>query len=517
VLIVAKNKNNIESFEQKLLKAANKLRKNIDLTEFKYVVLGIIFLRYISDTFEDLYEKLKEGEGEYSGADPENIDEYRAKNVFYVPTNARWQYLKENARNPEIGKILDEAMELIEKENPSLKGVFPKVYSKENIDPISLGEIIDLFSNFDFEQAKERRDDILGYVYEYLLGKFSLEEGRKGGQFYTPRSIIELLVEMLEPYQGIIFDPCCGSGGMFIQSAKFVKEHQRRINDISIYGQEINQTAWRICKMNLIIRGIDASQVKWNPEGSFLNDAHKDLKADFVITNPPFNDRDWGGELLLNDVRWKYGIPPINNANYAWIQHFIHHLNIKGKAGFVHSKDSLTTIIKKEYEIKKNLIEADLVECIVNLPDKLFLNTHIPVCLWLINKDKKRKGQILFIDAGDLGELINRRTRILKSEDIRKIADTYHEWQKGNDGNYQDLAGFCKSAFLEEVKNLDYVLNPSRYVGLPDKEDDFDFEELFTQLKAEFIEQLKEEESLNKLIVENLTKIDLANKEANYD
>jgi len=316
---------------------------------------------------------------------------------------------------------------------------------------------------------------------------------------------------MLEPYKGRVFDPCCGSGGMFVQSEKFVQEHQGRINDISIYGQESNQTTWRLCIMNLAIRGIDASQVKWNPEGSFLNDAHKDLKADFVIANPPFNDSDWSGELLRKDVRWKYGVPPEGNANYAWIQHFVYHLNNKGKAGFVLAKGSLTSKTKEEYEIRKNLIEADLVECIVNLPAKLFLNTQIPACLWFINRNKKRKGQILFIDARDLGELINRRTRILKPEDIRKIADTYHEWQKSNNGNYQDIAGFCKSASLEEVRNLDYVLTPGRYVGLPDEEDDFDFEERFTQLKDEFMEQLKEEEMLNKRILENLAKVDLAN------
>jgi len=380
---MAKNNNNIESFEQQLWKAADKLRKNIDAAEYKHVVLGLIFLCYISDAFENLYEKLKKGEGEYSGADPEDRDEYRAENVFYVPTNARWQYLKENAKKPEIGKILDEAMEAIEKENPSLKGVLPKVYARGNIDPISIGGLIDLFSNIAFDQAKERSADILGHVFEYFLGQFALAEGKKGGQFYTPRSVVELLVKMLEPYQGRVFDPCCGSGGVFVQSEKFVQEHQGRINDISIYGQESNQTTWRLCKMNLAIRGIDASQVKWNPEGSFLNDAHKDLKADFVIANPPFNDSDWSGELLRKDVRWKYGIPPTGNANYAWIQHFTHHLNNKGKAGFVLAKGSLTSKTKEEYEIRKNLIESDLVECIVNLPAKLFFE-YWHSCLFVV-------------------------------------------------------------------------------------------------------------------------------------
>jgi len=507
-------KNHIESFEQKLWKAADKLRKNIDAAEYKHVVLGLIFLRYISDAFENLYEKLKKGEGEYAGADPEDIDEYKAENVFYIPQKARWQYLKENAKNPDIGKIIDDAMELIEKENPSLKGVLPKVYARGNIDSISLGGLIDLFSNIAFDQAKERSADILGHVFEYFLGQFALAEGKKGGQFYTPRSVVELLVEMLEPYKGRVFDPCCGSGGMFVQSEKFVLAHQGKINDISIYGQESNQTTWRLCIMNLAIRRIDASQVKWNPEGSFLNDAHKDLKADFVIANPPFNDSDWSGALLRNDVRWKYGVPPEGNANYAWIQHFIYHLSPNGKAGFVLAKGALTTKQTAEYEIRKNIIEDDLVDCIVNLPSKLFLNTQIPASLWFLNRNKKvhRKGQILFIDARDMGTLINRRTRILTDQDIMKIANTYHEWANP-EGKYEDIKGFCKSATLEEVRALDYVLTPGRYVVLPDEEDDFDFEERFKQLKAEFIEQLKEEEKLNKLILENLEKIDFSNSE----
>lgn len=509
---MAKNDNK-ESFEQQLWKAADKLRKNIDAAEYKHVVLGLIFLRYISDAFENLYEKLKKGEGKYTDADPEDVDEYIAENVFYVPPKSRWKYLKENAKKPEIGKILDEAMELIEKENPLLKGVLPKVYARGNIDPISIGGLIDLFSNISFNQAKEKSTDILGHVFEYFLGQFALAEGKKGGQFYTPRSVVELLVEMLEPYSGRVFDPCCGSGGMFVQSEKFVQEHQGRINDISIFGQESNQTTWRLCKMNLAIRGIDSSQVKWNPEGSFLNDAHKDLKADFVIANPPFNDSDWSGNLLRKDVRWKYGVPPETNANYAWIQHFIHHLSPNGKAGFVLAKGALTTKQTAEYEIRKNIIETDLVDCIVNLPSKLFLNTQIPASLWFFNRNKKhRKGQILFIDARNMGQLINRRTRELTQDDIIKIAQTYHKWANPNE-HYEDIKGFCKSATIEEVKALDYVLTPGRYVGLPDEEDDFDFEERFTQLKAEFMEQLKEEERLNKLILENLEKIDLSNSE----
>ncbi len=504
---MAKNNNKEEKLEQQLWKAADKLRKNIDAAEYKHVVLGLIFLKYISDSFEELHAKLTSEIA--NGADPEDRDEYKAENVFFVPEQARWSYLLSKAKTPEIGKYVDNAMDAIEKENPSLKGVLPKVYARGNLDSTSLGGLLDLIGNIALGQAKERSADILGHVFEYFLGEFALAEGKKGGQFYTPKSVVELLVEMLEPYKGRVFDPCCGSGGMFVQSEKFVLAHQGQINDISIYGQESNQTTWRLCKMNLAIRGIDSSQVKWNSEGSFLNDAHKDLKADFVIANPPFNDSDWGGNLLRNDVRWKYGVPPVGNANYAWIQHFIYHIKPTGKAGFVLAKGSLTTKTSGEYEIRKNIIEADLIDCIVNLPAKLFLNTQIPACLWFINRNKKRKGQVLFIDARDMGQLINRKTRILTRDDIRKIADTYHNWQKDND-EYQDVAGFCKSTTLDEVKALDYVLTPGRYVGLPDEEDDFDFEERFNKLKAEFLDQLKEEERLNKLILENLGKIELS-------
>ncbi len=509
---MVKNSVKEEPLEKQLWKAADKLRKNIDAAEYKHVVLGLIFLRYISDAFESLYEKLKKGEGDYEGADPEDIDEYRAENVFFVPQKARWSYLKANAKNPEIGKIIDEAMDLIEKENPSLRGVLPKVYAQGNLDPINLGGLIDLFSNIAFREAKERSADILGHVFEYFLGQFALAEGKKGGQFYTPRSVVELLVEMLEPYKGRVFDPCSGSGGMFVQSEKFVREHQGRVDDISVYGQESNQTTWKLCKMNLAIRGIDSTQVKWNPEGSFLNDAHKDLKSDFVIANPPFNDSDWSGELLRKDVRWKYGIPPVGNANYAWIQHFIYHLAPHGKAGFVLAKGALTTKQKAEYEIRKNMIEDNIVDCIVNLPPKLFLNTQIPASLWFLRRNKEyRKNEILFIDARNLGRLINRKNRVLTKEDIEKIANTYHAWQNP-DGNYKDIKGFCKSVTSEEVRDLDYVLTPRRYVGLAEEEDDFDFEERFKKLKAEFLDQLKEEERLNKLILENLKKIEIKNE-----
>ncbi|WP_271424779.1 type I restriction-modification system subunit M [Aequorivita sinensis] len=501
-----------EPIEKQLWKAADKLRKNIDAAEYKHIVLGLIFLKYISDSFEELYAKLKAGEGEYAGADPEDRDEYRAENVFFVPPSARWSYLQGRAKLPEIGKDIDNSMDTIERDNPSLKGVLPKVYAKENLDPTSLGGLIDLISNIALGDAKSRSADVLGHVFEYFLGEFALAEGKKGGQFYTPRSVVELLVEMLEPYKGRVFDPCCGSGGMFVQSEKFVEDHQGKINDISIYGQESNQTTWRLAKMNLAIRGIDSSQVKWNNEGSFLNDAHKDKKVDFIIANPPFNVSDWSGELLRKDARWAYGVPPVSNANYAWVQHFMYHLAPSGQAGFVLSKGSLTTKTGGENAIRQKLIEDGLVDCIVNLPAKLFLNTQIPACLWFMSKNRtngkyrNRKDEILFIDARNLGHLINRRTRELSKEDIQHIADTYHNW-RNVEGDYEDIAGFCKSESIERVKALDYVLTPGRYVGLEEEEDDFDFAERFSSLKAEFQNQLSEEAQLNERINANLLKI----------
>ncbi len=501
-----------EPLEKQLWKAADKLRKNIDAAEYKHIVLGLIFLKYISDAFEELHSKLKSGKGEYAGADLEDKDEYKAENVFFVPEIARWPYIQGKAKLPAIGKNVDDAMDAIEKENASLKNVLPKVYARGNLDPTSLGGLIDLVGNIALGDAKARSADVLGHVFEYFLGEFALAEGKQGGQFYTPGSIVELLVNMLEPYKGRVFDPCCGSGGMFVQSEKLVQEHRGKVNDISIYGQESNQTTWRLAKMNLAIRGIDSSQVKWNNEGSFLNDAHKDLKADFVIANPPFNDSDWSGDLLRKDGRWKYGVPPAGNANYAWIQHFLYHLSPGGIAGFVLAKGSLTSKSSGEGDIRKALIEARFVDCIVNLPAKLFLNTQIPACLWFLSRNKANGGyrnrtdEILFIDARNVGHLINRRTKELSNEDIQKISGTYHSWRSMS-GKYQDIKGFCNSASIERVKELDYVLTPGRYVGLPDDEDDFDFNERFTGLKAEFEAQLTEEERLNKAIKENLAKI----------
>lgn len=503
-----------EPLETQLWKAADKLRKNIDAAEYKHVVLGLIFLKYISDAFEELHQKLLKGEGDYAGADPEDRDEYRAENVFFVPPSARWSYLQSRAKLPEIGKDIDEAMDAIEKDNPSLRDVLPKVYARQSLDPVSLGGLIDLISNIALGETKARSADVLGHVFEYFLGQFALAEGKKGGQFYTPRCVVELLVEMLEPYKGRVFDPCCGSGGMFVHSEKFVTEHQGRLNDISIYGQESNLTTWRLCKMNLAIRGIDSSQVKWNSEGSFLNDAHKDLKADYILANPPFNVSDWSGELLRTDGRWKYGVPPAGNANFAWLQHFVYHLSPTGQAGVVLAKGALTSKSGGEGEIRKALVEDGLIDCIVNLPAKLFLNTQIPASLWFMSRDRSnhkfrdRRKEILFIDARNMGHLINRRTRELSSEDIQKIAETYHSW-RNKDGGYADVPGYCCAASIEKVRELDYVLTPGRYVGLADEMDDFDFEERFQKLKVDLDQQMEEEVRLNQMIISSLRRISI--------
>lgn len=514
-----------EPLEKKLWQAANKLRKNMDAAEYKHVVLGLIFLKYISDAFEELHATILKGEGDYQWADPEDRNEYTAKNIFFVPATARWSYLQGRAKLPTIGTDLDAAMEAIEKDNTTLRGVLPKVYAQEKLDKLTVGGLIDLISTSVLGTEEAKSQDILGQVFEYFLGEFALAEGKKGGQFYTPACVVRLLVEMVEPYEGRVFDPCCGSGGMFVQSEKFINAHQdyyrlkkgakakHRPNDlISIYGQESNQTTWRLARMNLAIRGIDSTNVKWNNEGSFLNNAHKDLKADYILANPPFNDKDWSGELLRQDARWSYGIPAAGNANYAWIQHFLFHLAPKGKAGFVLSKGSLTSNTNNEGEIRKALVEDDLIDCIVNLPTKLFLNTQIPACLWFMHKAKeKRQGEILFIDARNLGQLVSRKNRELMEDDIELISDTYHNWLAEND-DYTDVQGFCKSVTLAEVKALNYALTPGRYIGLPDDDDYFNFLERYTSLKAELEAQMAEEQQLSKRILENLAKLDLGNE-----
>ncbi|WP_165076920.1 MULTISPECIES: class I SAM-dependent DNA methyltransferase [unclassified Desulfovibrio] len=502
-----------EPLEKQLWSAADKLRKNLDAADYKHVVLGLIFLKYISDSFESLRAQLLEGKGEFEGADPEDRDEYKAKNVFFVPQPARWNWLRDNAKKPDIGVLVDAAMDAIEKDNPALKGVLPKVYARDNLDPATLGALIDLVSGIALGDAKARSADVLGHVFEYFLGEFALAEGKKGGQFYTPRSIVELLVAMLEPFKGRVMDPCCGSGGMFVQSEKFVREHRGRIRDISIYGQESNQTTWRLAKMNLAIRGIESSQVKWNNEGSFLKDALKDVRADYILANPPFNDSDWSGDQLRKDARWQYGTPPAGSANFAWLQHFAFHLAPAGQAGIVLAKGALTSKTNGEGEIRRRMIEdGNLIDCIVNLPAKLFLNTQIPAALWFLARDRtnhrfrNRSGEILFIDARNMGTLINRRTRVLTPEDIQTISDTYHNW-RNVDGEYEDVKGFCASVPLSEVAAKDYVLTPGRYVGLPDEEDDFDFAERFASLEKEFAAQLEEEKKLNAAILESLGKV----------
>lgn len=509
-----------QPLEKKLWAAADKLRKNMDAAEYKHVALGLIFLKYISDAFEELHSRLIEGKGDYAGANPEDKNEYTAEKVFYVPPSARWTWLQDRAKLPSIGKDIDLAMDAIEKDNPSLKGVLPKVFAQEKLDKASLGGLVDLVSTATLGTKEAQSKDLLGRVFEYFLGEFALAEGRKGGQFYTPASVVKLLVEMLEPYEGRVFDPCCGSGGMFVQNEKFIKAHQdyykkgkdkkqllNPTDHISIYGQESNQTTWRLAKMNLAIRGIDSSNVKWNNEGSFLNDAHKDLKADYIIANPPFNDSDWSGELLQKDARWVYGVPPAGNANYAWIQHFLYHTAPNGQAGFVLAKGSLTTKTSNEGEIRKVLIENDLLDCIVNLPAKLFLNTQIPACLWFLRRNKQmRKREILFIDARNLGFLKTRKNLEFTSDDIAKVENTYHNWRNG-DKSYEDIQGFCKSVNIDEVKALNYVVTPGRFVGLADDEDDFNFEERFTSLKTELQKQIEQEDDLNQQIINSLSKI----------
>ena len=500
-------------FEATLWAAADKLRGHMDAAEYKHVVLGLIFLKYISDTFERLHAELERD----PHADPEDPDEYQAQNVFWVPPEARWQRLQDAAKRPEIGELVDTAMEAIERENPSLKGVLPKEYARPTLDKRRLGELIDLVGTIALGDGGNHAKDVLGRVYEYFLGQFASKEGKKAGEFYTPRCIVRLLVEMIEPFEGRVYDPCCGSSGMFVQSEEFIRAHGGRIDRISIFGQESNPTTWRLAKMNLAIRGIEAN-LGPHAADSFHQDLHPDLKADFILANPPFNMSDWGGDQLRDDVRWRFGIPPAGNANFAWVQHMIHHLSPTGIAGFVLANGSLSSNQSGEGEIRRNIVEADLVDCIVALPPQLFYGTAIPACLWFLARHKSgkptrggkplrdRRGETLFIDARRMGVMVTRVHRELSDEEIREIADTYHAW-RGQVGasEYADVPGFCKGATLEEIREHGHVLTPGRYVGAPEtEEDDEPFEEKLRRLTAELGAQMAEARALEEAIVKNL-------------
>jgi len=506
----ANGTNSALGFEATLWSAAEKLKGNMDAGEYKHVVLGLIFLKYISDAFEERHTALAKDKS----ADAEDRDEYTADNIFWVNKIARWSYLQGRAKQPTIGKDLDDAMVAVEKDNPTLKGVLPKEYARPALDKHRLGELIDLIGTIGLGDRESRSKDILGRVYEYFLSQFASAEGKQSGQFYTPRHVVRLLIEILAPYKGRVFDPCCGSGGMFVQSEKFVESHGGRIGDISIYGQESNYTTWRLAMMNMAIRGIEA-HIKWNEQGSFQNDAFKDLKADYILANPPFNDDDWGGDRLREDVRWKFGVPPTGNANFAWVQHFIHHLAPTGMAGFVLANGSMSSNQSGENEIRQAIVEADLVDCMVSLPGQLFYSTTIPVCLWFISRDKRnnrfkdRRGKVLFIDARNFGTLVDRAHRELSDEDIARIADTYHAWRgdKGA-GKYEDTPGFCNSVTLEEIRTHGHVMTPGRYVGAEEIEDDGEpLPKKMKRLTSKLEEQFAEAARLEKAIRQKLTKL----------
>jgi type I restriction enzyme M protein len=506
-VVAVSNNNSAElGFEQRLWNMADKLRNNMDAAEYKHVVVGLLFLKYISDAFEEEYERLSKDEW----ADPEDPDEYLANNIFWVPQEARWSHIKANAKKPEIGQIIDNAMLAIERDNKSLKGVLPKDYARPELDKTKLGEIVDLFS-FKVGDKDSQAHDVLGRVYEYFLNNFASAEGKNGGQFYTPRTVVKLLVEMIQPFKGRIYDPCCGSGGMFVQSQEFIKAHQGKIGDVAVYGQESNPTTWRLCKMNLAIRGIDNNLGEHHAD-TFHNDLHKNLKADYILANPPFNVSDWGGERLTEDLRWKYGVPPAKNANYAWIQHIVSKLAPSGTAAFILANGSMSTNQSSEATIRKNLIENDLVEAIVTLPGQLFYSTQIPVCVWVMTKNKaaknhrNRKGEILFIDARKLGHMVDRVRRELSDEDIQKIARIFHAWRGQKEaGEYEDIKGFCKSVTLEEVREHEYILTPGRYVGIEETEDDGEaFADKMARLTSELAEQFAKSRELEEEIRKNL-------------
>ncbi len=504
-------------FAAELFKAADKLRGNLEPSEYKHVVLGLIFLKYISDAFEARYAELEEEDPDLV----EERDEYLAENVFWVPPQARWTYLQENAKRTEIklpngkkvdiGGLIDRAMEAIEKvpTNANLKGVLPKEYGRPTLNKTMLGELIDLFSNIRMHDGSSK--DLLGRVYEYFLSGFASSEGKRGGEFFTPRSVVRTLVEMLEPFEGRVYDPCCGSGGMFVQSEKFIEEHGGRPDKISVYGQEINHTTWRLAKMNLAVQGIDAD-IRWNNEGSFHRDELPNLRADFILANPPFNISDWGGDRLRDDCRWKtFGRPPAGNANFAWLQHIYHHLAPRGMAGVVLANGSMSSQQSGEGEIRKKMIEKDAIDAMVALPGQLFYSTQIPACLWILakkktaNKYRNRRRKVLFIDARDLGYMVDRVRREFSKEDIEKIASVYHRWRnKKPDEAYKDIPGFCKSASIDEIEENGYVLTPGRYVGMPEAEDDgIPFAEKFASLKFQLEEQMAESTRLNNQIKDN--------------
>jgi type I restriction enzyme M protein len=495
-------------FEAKMFLAADKLRKNLEPSDYKHVALGLIFLKYISNAFEAKREALL-ADDPGSAEDP---DEYLADNVFWVPKEARWSHLQASAKLPSIGKLIDDAMTEIEKANESLKGVLPRDYNRPALDKVMLGELIDLISSIGMGEPGEKAKDILGRVYEYFLGGFAGSEGKRGGEFYTPRSVVRVLVEMLEPYKGRVYDPCCGSGGMFVQSEKFIEQHGGKLGDIAIYGQESNFTTWRLAKMNLAVRGIDAD-IKWNNEGSFLKDELKDLRFDYILANPPFNISDWGGERLREDARWLYGAPPVGNANYAWLQHIIWHLAPNGTAGVVLANGSMSSAQSGEDVIRKAMLEADVVDCMVSLPGQLFYSTPIPACLWFLARNKKpseklrdRRGEVLFIDARKVGTLVDRTRKEFSDEDIQKITATYHAWREGK--GYEDVSGFCKSMKLDEIVGHNYVLTPGRYVGAKDIEvDDVSFAERFAALSVKLEEQFAEEDKLTRIIRDKLARV----------
>lgn len=496
-----------EKIEVKLFATADKLRGAMDASEYKHVVLGLIFLKFVSDAFEIHHSRLKAD----PHADPEDPEEYLAENVFWVPEQARWSKIQAAGKTDAIGKAIDDAMAAVEAANDTLKGVLPKDYGRPSLNKVMLGELIDLIASIRTADATDTAD-LLGRVYEYFLGGFAGAEGKRGGEFYTPPSVVKLLVEMLEPYRGRVYDGCCGSGGMFVQSEKFVLAHGGKIGDVAIYGQEMNNTTWKLAKMNLAIRGIEAD-IRWNNEGSFHKDEHKDLKADFILANPPFNISDWGGDRLREDARWKYGVPPEGNANFAWLQHMVHHLSPKGYAGIVLANGSMSSQQSGEGEIRKAMVEADLVDCMVALPGQLFYSTQIPACLWFLARSKAPNGfrdrtsEVLFIDARKLGTLVDRTRKELTEADIRTIADTYHAW-RGKDATitYVDVPGFCRTAKLAEIAEHGYVLTPGRYVGAADIEDDeVSFEERFTALRAKLETQFEAAEGLTSAIRSKLS------------